>query len=78
HLDDAALGSATVALANAARETLRMADMVETLLTEAIQVVRRDDRALATAVAQWSRCIEQLGGAIRRYLADIGDEQTLD
>jgi phosphate:Na+ symporter len=78
HLDDAALGSATVALANAARETLRMADMVETMLTEALQVVRRDDRGRATAVAQWSRCIEQLGGAIRRYLADIGDEQTLD
>lgn len=78
HLDDAALGSATVALANAARETLRMADMVETMLTEALQVVRRDDRGRATAVAEWSRCIEHLGGAIRRYLADVGDEQTLD
>lgn len=78
HLDDAALDSATVALANAARETLRMADMVETMLTEALQVVRRDDRGRAAAVAEWSRCIEQLGGAIRRYLADIGDEQTLD
>jgi phosphate:Na+ symporter len=78
HLDVAALDSATVALANAARETLRMADMVETMLGDALDVIRRDDRGRAAAVAQWSRCIDQLGTAIRRYLADVGDEQTLD
>jgi phosphate:Na+ symporter len=78
HLDIAALDSATVALANAARETLRMADMVEAMLLDALEVIRRDDRGRAAAVAQWSRCIDQLGTAIRRYLADVGDEQTLD
>jgi phosphate:Na+ symporter len=78
HLEVAALDSATVALANAARETLRMGDMVEAMLADTLEVIRRDDRARATAVAQWSRCVDQLGTAIRRYLADIGDEQTLD
>src|SRR3984893_5161572 len=77
-LDVAALDSATVALANAARETLRMADMVEAMLQGTLEVIRRDDRGRASTVAQWSRCIEQLGTAIRRYLADVGDEQTLD
>jgi phosphate:Na+ symporter len=78
HLDVAALDSATVALANAARETLRMADMVEAMLRDALEVIRRDDRGCAAAVAQGGRCVDQLGTAIRRYLADVGDEQTLD
>ncbi len=78
YLDVAALDSATVALANAARETLRMADMVETMLRNALEVLRHNDRTRAEAVAAQNRCVDQLGGAIRRYLADVGDEQTLD
>ena len=78
HLDIAALDSATVALSNAARETLRIADMVESMLHDALGVLKHNDRARAGAVAEQNRCVEQLGGAIRRYLADIGGEQTLD
>jgi len=78
HLDVAALDSATVALANAARETLRMADMVDSMLRDALEVLRHSDRTRAEAVAAQNRCVDQLGGAIRRYLADVGDEQTLD
>lgn len=78
YLDVAALDSATVALANAARETLRMADMVEAILRDALGVLRLNDRVRAAAVASHNRCVDQLGGAIRRYLADVGDEQTLD
>src|SRR5437016_4722221 len=78
YLDAAALDSATVALANAARETLRMADMVETMLRDALEVLRHSDPTRAEAVAAQNRCVYQLGGAIRRYLADVGDEQTLD
>jgi len=78
YLDVAALDSATVALANAARETLRMADMVETMLRDALEVLRHNDRTRAEAVAAQNRCVDQLGSAIRRYLADVGGEQTLD
>src|SRR5437870_2292775 len=77
-VDAATLDSATVALANAARETLRMADMVETMLRDALEVLRHSDPTRAEAVAAQNRCVYQLGGAIRRYLADVGDEQTLD
>jgi phosphate:Na+ symporter len=38
HLEEAALETASVALANATRETLRMADMFEILLREAFEV----------------------------------------
>lgn len=78
YLDTAALDSATVALANAARETLRMADMVERMLRDALEVLRNNDRVHAGAVATQNRCVDQLGGAIRRYLADVGEDQNLE
>lgn len=76
HLDTAALDSATVALANAARETLRMADMIETMLRDSLKVVHTQSMLRADAVASTARSVDQLGEAIRRYLADIGDEQS--
>jgi phosphate:Na+ symporter len=78
HLDVAALSSATVALANASRETLRMADMVDSMLRDTLGVIYRDDRARAEAVLAGARCVDKLGEAIRRYLAEMGDGQPLD
>jgi phosphate:Na+ symporter len=78
HLEEAALDSASVALANATRETLRMADMFETLLREAIEVFRSGDRHRAAEISRTERIMDRLGAAIRRYLADIGNEQPLD
>ncbi len=78
HLQEAALDSASVALANATRETLRMADMFETLLREAIEVFRSGDRHRAAEISRTERIMDRLGAAIRRYLAEIGNEQPLD
>jgi phosphate:Na+ symporter len=78
YLETAALDSATVALANATRETLRMADMVESMLKSSLEVFRSQDRELAARVAATDRSIGQLGSAIRAYLVAIGSEQTLD
>jgi phosphate:Na+ symporter len=78
HLEGAALDSASVALANAGRETLRMADMFEGMLRGAIEVFRSGDRDRATDISRTERIMDRLGAAIRRYLADIGNEQPLD
>ena len=78
HLEPTALDSASVALANAARETLRMADMFEGMLLGAIEVFRSGDRHRAADISRSERIMDRLGAAIRRYLADIGDEQPLD
>jgi phosphate:Na+ symporter len=78
YLDVAALDSATVALANASRETLRMADMVDSMLRDTLGVIYRDDRTRAESVSATARCVDKLGEAIRRYLADVGDGQPLD
>jgi phosphate:Na+ symporter len=78
HLEPAALDSASVALANAERETLRMADMFEGMLRGAIEVFRSGDRHRAADISRTERIMDRLGAAIRRYLADIGNEQPLD
>jgi phosphate:Na+ symporter len=78
YLESAALDSATVALANATRETLRMADMVEGMLKTSLEVFRTQDRERAASVPATDRAIGQLGTAIRGYLVAIGSEQTLD
>ncbi len=78
YLESAGLDSATVALANATRETLRMADMVEGMLRTSLDVFRTQDRARADSVSTTDRAIGQLGSAIRGYLVAIGSEQTLD
>jgi phosphate:Na+ symporter len=77
HLEEAALDSASVALANAARETLRMADMFEGMLRGAIEVFRSGDRHRAADISRTERIMDRLGAAIRHYLADIGNEQPL-
>src|SRR5690606_31560383 len=46
YLDDDALGTPAVALAAAARETLRMGDRVEAMLRRSIDVFRADDAKL--------------------------------
>jgi phosphate:Na+ symporter len=78
YLETAALDSATVALANATRESLRMADMVEGMLKGSLEAFRTQNRELAAGVSATDRAIRQLGSAIRGYLVAIGSEQTLD
>src|ERR1700733_1223470 len=78
YLEPAALEAATIALVNVARETLRMGDMVQAMLRGAAEVFHRDDRHRAKAISQMDRSVDELGGAIRSYLADLGNAQPLD
>jgi phosphate:Na+ symporter len=78
YLDLAALDAATIALTNASRETLRAADLVEGMLRGALQALRDGDRKRASEINQVGHALDGLGAAIRRYLADLGNEQPLD
>ena len=78
YLESAALDSATVALANATRETLRMADMLEGMLKNTLDMFRTGDRGRAGEISATDNAIRQLGSAIRSYLVAISSEQTLD
>lgn len=78
YLELAAVDSATVALANAARETLRMSDLITAMLRGALELLRYGDPEHAAAILSGDKSTRQLGGSIRNYLVAIGGEQTLD
>ena len=52
HLDEAALDTPSLALANAARETLRMGDTVEAMLRQVMTALMSNDRKLAADVSR--------------------------
>jgi phosphate:Na+ symporter len=74
YLDEAALDSANVALVNATRESMRMADTVESMLTSLVEVFGKDDASRAAAISRMDPSLDRLGIAIRQYLADLGGE----
>ncbi len=78
YLERAAIDAASVALANASRETLRMSDLVDAMLASTLELLRSGDTSQAAGIAANDTATRQLGGAIRSYLAAIGGEQTLD
>jgi len=78
YLESSALDTPSVALANATRETLRMADMLEAMLRGALDMFRARDRAREEDIGSADRAVQQLGASIRSYLVVIGSEQTLD
>jgi phosphate:Na+ symporter len=75
YLEESALDIASVALVNAAREVLRMADMVELMLKGALGVFRDDDRRRAREIARMDPVLDRLGVAVQRYLAEISGEE---
>jgi len=74
YLEEAALESAGVALVNAQRESMRMADMVEGMLKGLVEVFGKDDSARAATISKMDPYLDRLGVAIRQYLADLGSE----
>ena len=78
YLERAAVDAASVALANAARETLRMSDLAAAMLQSTLELLRSGDSGQAAGIAANDKATRQLGGAIRSYLVAIGGEQTLD
>jgi len=77
YLDPAAVESPDVAVANAARETLRMGDIVEKMLRQSLEVFRNDDRKLLREVEGLDDDVDRLHEAIKLYLTEVNSE-TLD
>jgi phosphate:Na+ symporter len=71
YLDTAALDSPAVAIANAARETLRMGDIIEKMLRQTLEVFRNDDRKLLREVEALDDGVDQLHEAIKLYLTEM-------
>jgi phosphate:Na+ symporter len=71
YLDQAALETPPIALAGAAREALRMADALETMLTGAAEALTGTDRQRIAQVRRLDNVLDKLNGAIRAYLTSL-------
>jgi phosphate:Na+ symporter len=78
YLDAAGLGTPAVALANAARETLRLVDLVEAMLRDFIEALRTGDRKRLAEIARTDDTLDRLHNAIKLHLTEISREDGLD
>jgi phosphate:Na+ symporter len=78
YLDEAGLEVANIGLSNAAREALRLADMLSIMLNRVLQLFQTSDQTNADEVRQIDQSLDLLSAAIRAYLADIGQEGISD
>ena len=74
HLDPSALTTPSLAISCAAREALYQADMVETMLRGMLEVLRKDDLALAQALRKMDDTVDELYSSIKYYLTKISRE----
>ncbi len=78
YLDAAALTTPSVALANAAREVLRMADTLEAMLAGSATAFRGQDRDAGKLVARQDDILDRLHRAVQDYLSRIPREALGD
>src|SRR3954468_18048440 len=77
YLDWAARETPSIALAGAAREALRMVDVLEAMLRGALDSLNRGDRKRVTETARMDNVLDRLDTAIKQYLTSI-DTDALD
>ncbi len=78
HLDVSALTTPTLAIANAAREAIRIGDTIEDMLNGMLVVLKNNDRALAERLRQKDDVVDALYTAIKLYLTQISREALDD
>lgn len=71
YLDESAIETPSVALACAARETLHMGDIVETMLRQAMTAMLTNDRKLVAEVSQKDNAVDRLHEAIKFYVVKV-------
>jgi phosphate:Na+ symporter len=74
YLDAAAIDTPAVALANAARETLRIGDTIEQMLNGMLEVIRTNDGVRADEVIKLDDDVDRLYTAVKLYLTQISKE----
>jgi phosphate:Na+ symporter len=71
YLDDSALETPSLALADAARETLHMGDHVEIMLRKVMAAMMTNDRALVDQVSRMDNNVDGLDEAIKLYVTKL-------
>jgi phosphate:Na+ symporter len=71
YLDESALETPSLALADAARETLHMGDIVDVMLRQVMTALMTNDRALASEVSRMDNAVDRLDEAIKLYVIKL-------
>ncbi|HEX5628813.1 MAG TPA: Na/Pi cotransporter family protein [Usitatibacteraceae bacterium] len=74
HLDAGALETPSLALANAARETLRIGDTIEQMLNGLMEVLRTNDEKRVEELIRLDDDVDRLYTAVKLYLTQISRE----
>lgn len=74
YLDDRVLETPTVALTNAARESLRMADLLDKMFQEAWSAIKNNNSELVDKAQATDFVIDKIYKAIKAYLVRMGSE----
>jgi phosphate:Na+ symporter len=74
YLDAAAISTPSLALTCAARETLHMGDLIETMLRRSIDALMTDDRRLVIEIERMDNLVDRLHEAIKLYVTKITRE----
>jgi phosphate:Na+ symporter len=71
YLDESALETPSLALADAARETLRMGDLVEAMLRKVMDAMMANDKSLVDQVSRMDDGVDGLDEAIKLYVTKL-------
>ncbi len=74
YLDEASLSMPPVALACAARETLHIGDVVETMLRQSMTALMSNDRKLVAQVSRMDNIVDRLDEAVKLYVTQLTRE----
>ena len=74
YLDEAALGTPSVALACAEREVLHLGDIVESMLLQGMTALMTDDRRLVAEVSRMDNAVDKLDEAVKLYVTRLTRE----
>jgi phosphate:Na+ symporter len=78
YLDAAAIDTPSLALTCAARETLHMGDLIETMLRQTNVALMTDDRRLVADIERMDNAVDKLHEAIKLYVTKITRESLDD
>jgi phosphate:Na+ symporter len=68
YLDPSATGAPAVALVCAAREVLRMGDLIESMLRQAMTALLTNDRKLVSEISRMDDAVDSLNEAVKMYV----------
>jgi phosphate:Na+ symporter len=74
YLDEIALATPSVALACAARETLHIGDIIESMLRRTMTALMTDDRKLVAEICRMDDAVDRLDEAVKLYVTKLTRE----